>query len=292
MLRAEVLEFAEEFSEFLFDNPEHNNDKEVVLVAVKNNPEAYKYASIELQADEDVINAWKLNIDEWRTPLLESYLRNKHFDYLFQGYPQLCNDKETIIRMVKKFPDAYEYASEYLQSDDDIISTIIDDSHDVQMLLHWDDIGFPFYKHEKFMLGVLRLYPGYFDYSCYSEEFKADKDFMLSAVNRDGLLLEIASDKLKSDKVLITVAVANDCDAIKYASEELRCGGLKAYLMEYIKPKIVFLCGCIPTTANKSPLFKLNLHGRHFAKLFKKKILEFSEDQFDEYVIEAIQNLK
>jgi trehalose-6-phosphate synthase len=57
MLRAEVLEFAEEFSEFLYDNPEHNNDKEVVLVAVKNNPDAYKYASIELQADEDVINA-------------------------------------------------------------------------------------------------------------------------------------------------------------------------------------------------------------------------------------------
>jgi hypothetical protein len=194
--------------------------------------------------------------------------------------------------MVKKFPDAYEYASDHLQSDDDIISTIINGSHDLQMFFHWDDTGFPFYKHKKFMLGVLRLYPGLFDYSSYSKVFKADKDFMLSAVNRDGLLLEIASDELKSDEVLVTVAVANDCDAIVYASEELKCGGLKAYLIEYLKPKIVFLCGCIPKCTNKSPLFKLNLHGPHFGKLFKKKILEFSEDPFDEYVIEAIQNLK
>ena len=74
MLREEVLEFAEEFPEFLWTDHEHNNDKEVVIIAVKNNPEAYKYASIELQADEDVINAWKLNIDEWRTPLLKLYL--------------------------------------------------------------------------------------------------------------------------------------------------------------------------------------------------------------------------
>jgi hypothetical protein len=115
---------------------------------------------------------------------------------------------------------------------------------------------------------------------------------MLSAVTDNGLLLEIASDKLKSDEELVTVAVANDCDAIEYASKELRYGGLKAYLDKCQQPKITFLIGCISKTINISPLFKLNLHGPHFAKLFKKNILKFSEGPFDKYVIKAMQNIK
>jgi hypothetical protein len=186
----------------------------------------------------------------------------------------------------------HEYASETLQSDDNVISTIIDNSNDIQMFFHWDDIGFGFYKHKKFMLGILRLYEGLFHYSIYSDWFKADKDFMLSAVTEDGLLLKIASNELTADKRLVTIAVANNCDAIDYASKELKCGGLKAYLYEYQQSKIAFLSGCIPKTTNNSQLFKLSLQGPRFARLFKKKILEFSEDPFDKYVIKAIQNLK
>jgi len=289
MSRANILEDAANYRYFIADNPDLRNDKEVVLINVSNYPGSYQYASIDLQTDEDVINAWKININEWRKPILERYLNldNRYFNHsLFVDYPQLCDDKETIVKMVIRFSDAYKWASDNLQSDDDVIYTIIENWD------FWDNFSFnfPFYDHKKFMLGIVRLYPEYFCYA--SSQLKADKDFISLAVTNNGLLLEMASDELKSDEEVVTIAVANNRNAIDYASQELKSGGLKAYLMEYQQSKIAFLCGCMPKIANNSPLFKLNLHGPHFAKLFKKKILGFSEDPFDEYVIKAIQNIK
>ena len=54
-----------------------------------------------------------------------------------------------------------------------------------------------------------------------SKELKADKDFVLKAVKRDGCALRYASEALKADKNVVLEAVKQKGNALMYASEAL-----------------------------------------------------------------------
>ncbi len=55
-----------------------------------------------------------------------------------------------------------------------------------------------------------------------SDELKSDKEFVLAAVQNNGLALEYASEDLKSDKEVVLEAIENNGRAFEYASKDLR----------------------------------------------------------------------
>ena len=57
------------------------------------------------------------------------------------------------------------------------------------------------------------------------EELKADRDFMMEAVSKNGFALEFASEELRSDCDLVMTAMGWSDYSLKYASEELRADG-------------------------------------------------------------------
>lgn len=56
----------------------------------------------------------------------------------------------------------------------------------------------------------------------FPDELKADRSFMLSAVQLCGHALEFASDKLKADKEVVLAAVKTEAAAISYAAPEIK----------------------------------------------------------------------
>ena len=51
--------------------------------------------------------------------------------------------------------------------------------------------------------------------------FKAERDWVLAAVKRDGGALVSASDELKADREVVLAAIAQHSNALWYASSEL-----------------------------------------------------------------------
>lgn len=55
-----------------------------------------------------------------------------------------------------------------------------------------------------------------------TDELKADKEFVLAAVNADGYTLQWASDSMKADKDVVVAALTNYKDAVKWASDSMK----------------------------------------------------------------------
>ena len=142
-----------------------------------------------------------------------------------------------------------------------------------------------------------------------SAKLKANKETVLKAVAQDGNSLECASAELKADKEVVLSAM-NIENALKFACEELRCGGIKAYasflLGVFSVPVSTFVVTVLhgsmapqptprflsfgsvapdevsPTTVARRRIHsscilqKLNAHGTHHAVGLKKRIAAFA----------------
>ena len=60
------------------------------------------------------------------------------------------------------------------------------------------------------------------DLECFIKTFSKNREYILVAVNNNGLALQYASQELKGDRGVVMAAVSQNSQALKYASKELK----------------------------------------------------------------------
>jgi len=103
---------------------------------------------------------------------------------------ELANDRDVILKAVKKNGYALKYASEDMQNDEDVVLAAVETTG---CALHYASKDVPNYR-----------------------------DIVLAAVKQDGWALMLASEELRKDKEIVLAAVKQKGDALKYASKELQ----------------------------------------------------------------------
>ena len=106
-------------------------------------------------------------------------------------YPYETRGRNEIeIRTFSKRPSLFQYASDQLKADKEVVLAAI----------NFDGLALQY----------------------ASIELKADKEVVLAAVKNTGYALEFASDELKADNEVVTVAVNKAGDALAYASHDFK----------------------------------------------------------------------
>ena len=177
-------------------------DRDCVLAAVQQYGWALLYASDKLRADREVVLAAVQQDgmvlesvgDELRADR-EVVLAAVQQDGWALGYASdnLRADREIVLEAVQRKGSALYYASDELRADREVVLTAIR-GRDA-------DSG---------ALGFVR------------RDLRADRGFMLAAVQQNGCALNYASDELRSDKEIVFAAVQQNGMALLYASDELR----------------------------------------------------------------------
>ena len=174
------------------------NDKEVVLLAIKRNVNAIKFASLVLQNDKEVLLElikeyyWLLEYsfgfdDDGKLFFEDSKKNDEAFRFALVA---LQNNKEVLLMAIKNAGWLLQFASESLKSDIEIVLEAV--KSDVSAL----------------------------EYA--SESLKSYREFMLVMVKSNGSALQYASESLKSDPEVVIEAIKNDYHAFQYCSELLR----------------------------------------------------------------------
>ena len=106
----------------------------------------------------------------------------------------------------------------------------------------------------------------------------------MQAVQQDGVALYSASAEFKGDPEIVLAAVAQNADALKYASDELRNGGLKSNVWRLIgdvfnvsKPAfiatILFGAKAAPTVATTSDVKTKDCKLKCFLRLLQPSVV-------------------
>lgn len=89
-----------------------------------------------------------------------------------------------------------------------------------------------------------------------TDELKADKEFVLAAVNADGYTLQWASDSMKADRDVVLAALTNYGGAVKWASDSMK--GNKDVLLASVAQNGDAMKS-VPITLTKDRAFMLEL---------------------------------
>ena len=159
---------------------EAQDDKSIVLAAVKQSGEEFQYASPRLKADKSFF------LDVVRDVCLTFQITNcwQAFKYVSD---ELRADKDLVLDVVSESSRAFEYASDDLKADKDFVLKVVSEN--------WRA----------------------FKYA--SDELKADKVFVLGAVRKSCQAFQYASEEVQKDKKLQKISKiyndvgrANACD--------------------------------------------------------------------------------
>ena len=175
---------------------ELRNDRELVGIAIRRNSYALQYASEELRNDKELAMF-----------ALERCADNSIHTYaLIESLGDILkSDKEVMILAVNKDVDALKFASIGLKDDMELVEIAVRKKGDV--LQHASDR-----LRDDSRLALLALESCRSSYDLVkslSLRLRADKNFMLAAINENGLTLEHASENLRSDKELALRALEN-----------------------------------------------------------------------------------
>lgn len=177
------------------------NDKEVVLVAVKVNGLALEHASKELQQDEDVVLA--AVSDE---PNALKLLDRKN---------PLRNDVEIVLAAVSQDGWALEYAGKQAQANPQVVLAAVEENGYAMQYAG------PALKNDRgFALRAVALDAIAFQY--VAARLRDNNTVALAAVAENGDALEFASERLRANKKFALAAVTLNGYALRYVSEDLR----------------------------------------------------------------------
>ena len=177
-------------------------DRSVVMIAVRDEGEALEFASDDLKGD--------------RVLVLEAVTQNG--DALYHAAEEMTADRGIVLAAVRQDGEALRHASEELKADPFIAKEAImqsmrcSASFDYTCLAHqipqelWGDRSF-----------VLELVEHGAHVLSQVEDLVEDREFMLLAVQRNGLALSFASDEIQADRIVVMEAVKHNGLAIRYA---------------------------------------------------------------------------
>lgn len=227
------------------------NDREAVLVAVNQRGHALEYASIELQGNPDIVLAAVRN--RWSALQFASESTRNDKEIILTAIVQdgqalqyasklLQNDPEVVLAALKQKPEALRYASR------DILQRVQKcelasgevwagyDKNKALSAVQKDGLALQFVSDElksntEVVLAALKTSPTAVKFAspalclafreaglASADEWKgADRKVVFSAVRKNGLALEFASDDLRSDRQIVLVAVKQNEMAREYA---------------------------------------------------------------------------
>ena len=194
------------------------DDKDLVMTSLKHGGEyIFDDISDELKGDKEVVLT-ALELGSWG----------------FEGVSdELKADKEVMMAAVQSEPRTLQFASDELKADTDIINAIIPD--DIEGI--YDEHGIN-----------RRHFGGFFEF--VSDEFKSNRDLVLSIVKKDGRALEFASEELRKDREVVIEAAANDRNSLEHAEKSLQndpevLSQIKKKVLETVENLCSFQCRCL-----------------------------------------------
>ena len=110
-----------------------------------------------------------------------------------ENFEEFANDKEVVLKAVKRDGYNLQYASPELKNDKEIVLEAIKDAD-------W----------------------GAYIFQYASPELKNDKEFILEAIKEHGKVIQHISNALKSDLDVILAAIKQNPDALRFISKNIR----------------------------------------------------------------------
>lgn len=186
----------------------YNNDKEIILEAVKQVPLSLQYASDELKNDKNIIfNALENNL-----------ISRTNTDIFQYASDQIKNDKEFIIYLIQRNPSfcgIIRYTSDQIRNDRDVMSRLLNDKAD------WMEFAGEKIKNDKeFILNGIERRPSLIKYA--SNELKSNKQFLLDSIKHNHQCFRYFNEELKSDKEFAKEAVKIHCFCFSDIDEKLK----------------------------------------------------------------------
>jgi hypothetical protein len=204
MTKEEAIELVKQDASALqkLESP-FRNDVDVILAAINNDRNSFKYASKEAQDNKELVLAI---INGYYYPELLQYLSNR-----------LRNDKELVLLLVAKNASQLEFASDGLKNDKDIFYTAANENGYYAL-----KFGAEHFRTDKMLvLKAVNTYHAHaFEFA--SEDLKDDIEVAMKAVSINGHNLKHASDRLKNNFEVVSTAINHTGVAYKYASRELQ----------------------------------------------------------------------
>ena len=184
------------------------DDEEVIVAAMMNDPSNFGCASPRLKKREKEIF----------TKVLTSTTRKRGL--LFAASKSLCNDKDFVMKVVKKYPQDIRYASDVLKDDKEVCFSAIASSGEGEdeVILLW--VSNRLRNDKVIVLSAMRKNNYNFIYA--GEKAQADRDIVTIAVATNARNLKYAAPKFRNDKEMIMAAMENNETVLCYASKGLK----------------------------------------------------------------------
>jgi len=250
---------------------EIRNDKNFMLYLIKNGKvgiQLFEFMPRELKEDMDFIQQ-----------VIPFFLEEQHL-YRKRGRVPILKDRLLAMTIISTYPSFVRFLSHELIEDEEIILTAIKNCRAEDL------------DHVVYYLQLNRV----------------NRDMAMKLVLKKGTLLSYMP-QFKDDLFIAIAAISEDPNAIKFVSDKVYIRDELTKLVFNHNKVMLLLLGTKGSfvedesgqeykknKSQTSSLSKLNEHGPHFAKIFKKMIAEFSgilmPPEFDaELVLKAARNL-
>jgi len=190
---------------------ELQNDKEIVIAAVKQNGWALQFASPTLQDDKEVVKA---------------AITQCCFAFQYAS-SRLCNDKEIVITAVAECGSNLKHASSTLKDDKEVVTAAIakngnyleyaskrlqdDKELAIEACKRGSNASLYISPRLKEDIDVIfaNVQNSYMYFKHLSEELRSNREYVLAVVKYCGKKLQYASEELKSDRLLVLASCQN-----------------------------------------------------------------------------------
>jgi len=207
IVRAMILESPDggfegiHFSRFDHTGTNFVNDRDMMLLAVRQNGSSLVFAK-QFQNDDEIVLAAVTN----------------EGTALRQADPRLQNDPRIVRAAVTSKPTALEYASPELQNDPSIVLVAVrGDSYQKGREPALKYASEPLKSHRPIILAAVGANPEALQYT----DFSSDREIILTAVRKDWNALSFASAELRSDHEILLAAVTQSSKALIMVRKDL-----------------------------------------------------------------------
>ncbi len=186
-------------SDIRLANPIFKNDKEIVLAAIKQYPNAFYHVHKDMKDDFEVVmsavsesGSMLMYVSERlrsNITVVEAALNNfgRALEYVLEP---LKSNKEIVTLALKKSGLAIEFASNEFKNDQDLVTIALENNGCAIKFL--------------------------------DQSFKKNREYVIKAVKSNGLALEFVDETFKDDEEIVMAAINKSGHAIKFSSDRFR----------------------------------------------------------------------
>ncbi|CAE7361592.1 unnamed protein product [Symbiodinium pilosum] len=204
--------------------PEVQSDKEIMLLAIRQNWRHIKYASADIRDEKDVIETALQQGAPVPRVVSSQHLSRKDIalcavqqdgSSLRHFSEDVQEDRGLVLQAVKQYPAALEFIPSHFLSDHDVILAAV--QRDGSMLEYAED---GLRQQRSIVLAAVSQEGMALEF--VNPDLQADPDIVLAAIASDGSALQFASSDLRNDEVIVRKAVLKDGLALEFASSRLQ----------------------------------------------------------------------